>query len=196
MARPREPRHPGRPCKGPRHTFKCWGQLHGAVLHRFVVAPRRTGAVAPSSRHLARALATTAFRGEPRTVVEIGAGSGAVTRELARLAAQRGATLVAVEVEGALARRIPGGSAVQADARLLPVRRADVVVSGIPFASLRREEGHAILREAARVAPRIVLFQYTTRRLDLIEAHFPRLQTVAKVRRNLPPALVVEARVA
>jgi phospholipid N-methyltransferase len=129
-------------------------------------------------------------------VVEIGAGSGAVTRELTRLATREGADLLAVELEGRLARRIPGGRAVQADARLLPVRRADVVVSGIPFASLRREEGAAILREAARVAPRIVLFQYTTRRLDLVEAHFPRLVSKAKVRRNLPPALVVEAQVA
>lgn len=162
------------------------------VLHRFLVAPRQTGAVAPSSRVLARKLADLAFKGDPRVVVEIGAGSGAITRELERRAAKSGAKLLAVELERSLARRL-GPSAVQAHAAWLPVERADVVVSGIPFASLGRQQGHAILREAARVAPRLVLFQYTTRRLDLIEDHFPHVRACERVRRNIPPAWAIEA---
>jgi phospholipid N-methyltransferase len=173
-------------------AFKAPLAMRSSVFHRFLVAPRQTGAVAPSSRALARKLADLAFQGNPRVLVEIGAGSGAVTRELARRAAQTGARLVAVELERSLARRL-GPSAVQADAAHLPVRRADVVVSGIPFASLRSGHAEAILAEAARVAPRIVLFQYTRRRLDLIEHHFPRVRAQERVRWNIPPAFAIEA---
>ncbi|HEV8360163.1 MAG TPA: hypothetical protein VGR28_06885 [Candidatus Thermoplasmatota archaeon] len=163
------------------------------MLRRFLVAPRRTGAVAPSSRALARRLADLAFRGDPRVVVEIGAGAGAVTRELAARAEASGARLLAVELDARLARRIDHGLAARAHAAWLPVQRADVVVSGIPFASLPRAEADAILREAARVAPRIVLFQYTRRRLALVEEHFPRVRRRERVAWNLPPALAIEA---
>ena len=166
------------------------------MLPRIVVAPRRTGALAPSSRVLASRLADAAFRGDPRIVVEIGAGSGAVTRELERRAARTGARFVAVELDAALARRNGSARVVQADAAWLPVRRADVVVSGIPFASLPKAKAEAILHEAARVAPRIVLFQYTKRRFPLIGAHFPVASApLSRVRWNLPPALVLDARV-
>lgn len=172
------------------------GTVRGAVLQQFLRAPRQTGAVAPSSRALARKLADLAFAASPRRVVEIGAGSGAVTRELALRAEATGAQLLAVELDGRLARRVGAatGLAVQAHAAHLPVARADVVVSGIPFASLHREDAHAILREAARVAPRLVLFQYSRRRLPLIERHFPDVRVEERVSWNLPPAYAIEAR--
>lgn len=166
------------------------------MLHRFLVAPRRTGAVAPSSRALARTLADLAFAPAPRTVVEIGSGSGAVTRELAARAAKTGARFVAVERDASLARRserAARGRVARADAAWLPVSKADVIVSGVPFASLRRAEAEAILAEAARVAPRIVLFQYSSRRRALIERHFPLLRVEERVAWNLPPAYAVEA---
>ena len=164
------------------------------MLQQFLAAPRQTGAIAPSSRHLARALADCAFQDDPGVVVEIGAGTGAVTRELAARARRHGAHFVAVELEEKMARRVPGGRIVQAHAAWLPVRKADVVVSGIPFASLRRTEAKAILAEAARVAPQLVLFQYSTRRFDLIGEHFARVRPAARVRWNLPPAHVLDAR--
>jgi phospholipid N-methyltransferase len=163
------------------------------VLRRFLVAPRKTGAVAPSSRALARTLAELAFEQRPRTVVEIGAGSGAVTRELAQRAADTGARFLAVELERSLARKHRSGRIAQAHAGWLPVRRADVIVSGIPFASLRRAEADAILAEAARVAPRLVLFQYTRRRLGLIGAHYPVVEVRERVGWNIPPAFAIEA---
>lgn len=169
--------------------------MDGALLQQFLAAPRQTGTIAPSSRWLARALADAAFAEDPRVVVEVGAGTGAVTKELAKRAAATGADFVAVELDGKLARKVEGGRTVQAHAAWLPVRRADVVVSGIPFASLRRHHAEDILAECARTAPRLVLFQYSTRRFDLITGHFPALRAVRRVRWNLPPAFVLEARV-
>jgi phospholipid N-methyltransferase len=170
-------------------------RLRPRVLRQFLAAPRQTGAVAPSSEALAQALADLAFRGAPRLVVEIGAGSGAVTRELRRRAAETGSRVVAVEVGERLAGK-HRGYGVRAHAAWLPVRSADVIVSGIPFASLRAPDADAILAEAARVAPRLVLFQYTRRRLPMIQVHFPEAGAMVRVPWNFPPAIAMETRVA
>ena len=45
--------------------------------------PRRMGAIAPASRALARAIADEVQRDQPSVLIEVGAGTGAITRELA-----------------------------------------------------------------------------------------------------------------
>ena len=49
--------------------------------------PRRMGAVAPASRALARAIVSEVWRSQPGVVVEVGAGTGAITQELVTTAA-------------------------------------------------------------------------------------------------------------
>lgn len=57
-----------------------------ALLRRFLAAPDTTGAVASSSRSLAQAIvAPFAGRTAPAHVLELGAGTGAFTREIGRL---------------------------------------------------------------------------------------------------------------
>lgn len=59
-------------------------RLH--FLQRYLVSPRQVGALWPSSRWLARALAAPfAQRSRPAWVLEVGAGTGPVTRRLAAL---------------------------------------------------------------------------------------------------------------
>jgi len=72
------------------------------LLSHLIRAPALTGAVAPSSQFLARAMADAA-RGAGH-IVELGAGTGAVTRALARQ--HPDATLTLVELQPALARRL------------------------------------------------------------------------------------------
>lgn len=56
---------------------------HAAFLKQFLRRPQSVGAVAPSSRHLARALCAPyeAATG-PSRILEVGAGTGAITRHL------------------------------------------------------------------------------------------------------------------
>ncbi|MBI3154936.1 MAG: hypothetical protein HYZ20_05970 [Burkholderiales bacterium] len=72
------------------------------LLSHLLRSPSLTGAVAPSSQFLARAMADAA-RGAGR-IIELGAGTGAVTRALARQ--HPVATLTLVELQPALARRL------------------------------------------------------------------------------------------
>ena len=58
---------------------------HVEFLRRFLANPQQVGAVVPSSRRLAAALAEPlSRRARPSHVLEVGAGSGAITRHLVR----------------------------------------------------------------------------------------------------------------
>ena len=149
--------------------------LGEAILffRRFLRSPRTVGAIAPSSRFLARAMAATVeLRGEGR-VVEFGPGTGAFTGHLsARL--PHGGRYLGIERDpafvSALEARFPALSFSCASVEelldlagsrgLLPI---DAIVSGLPFASLPEKTTLPIL-EAAHSALRpegtFATFQY------------------------------------
>ncbi len=121
----------------------------------------------PSGQALARRLAAVVPRdaaGQRRpVVVELGAGTGAVTVELARRAGS-GSTLIAIEKDpemaGQLRSRDLGAEVVTADALTLPailtdhgIERADAIVSVLPFTLLphaRQRELVEVIRAALR----------------------------------------------
>ncbi len=100
-------------------------------LKSLVASPRLTGAVAPSGRALARAMATAVGSPAHGLVVELGPGTGPVTRSLleAGLPPER---LILVEYDAAFCRllkqRFAHAAIVQGDAYDLPLTLA-------PFAS-------------------------------------------------------------
>lgn len=79
-----------------------------AFVGRWLRHPRRTGAIIPSSRDLARVIAEGPERTDYTTVIELGAGTGIVTRALAeRFGPQR---VVALELSPGLARQARKGN--------------------------------------------------------------------------------------
>jgi phosphatidylethanolamine/phosphatidyl-N-methylethanolamine N-methyltransferase len=92
-------------------------------LKSLVASPRLTGAVAPSGRALARAMAAAAGSPERGLVVELGPGTGPVTRSLLE-AGLPPVRLVLVEYDaafcGLLKQRFAHVSVVQGDAYDLP----------------------------------------------------------------------------
>ncbi|MGH3978806.1 MAG: class I SAM-dependent methyltransferase [Pseudonocardiaceae bacterium] len=113
-------------------------------------SPREVGTLLPSGRALARRLATVVPRtrrdGRGPVIVEIGAGEGAVTAELAERVGS-GATLIAIERDPALADRLRArglrADVVTADALTLRqvlaergLDRADAIVSVLPWTLL------------------------------------------------------------
>src|SRR5581483_7709712 len=115
---------------------------------RWLQAPGRIGAVAPSSRHLGRAMARQVAVNGSDPVIELGGGTGSVTRALleAGIAPER---LVVVEKDERLYRllraRFPELRIVKGDARRrrrllapLGIGKAAAVVSSLPLISLPR----------------------------------------------------------
>ena len=167
------------------------------------VRPSTMGAVLPSSRHLAQAMARAAHGAQ--RLVELGAGTGAITQALCD--GHPGIPMLAVEMEpslaGHLARRFPQVTVHTAAAhevlRELPEGPpATVLVSSLPFRSLplrwRRRSSQAIetflLKDPAH---RLVQYTYQPRApFDLQHADRLQWRKLALVWRNAPPAWVWE----
>lgn len=130
-------------------------------------SPRKTGAVCPSGSALAEAMAKGVPAGTG-LVVELGAGTGAVTAALLRrgIAPER---IIAVEQSAALAnllrRRFPQITVLHGDAaalsQLLPAKRVDCIVSSIPLVSLPKPVCRAIVKEMKKVLQGGPLVQFT-----------------------------------
>lgn len=141
----------------PRHPLRGLINLLGLWLRR----PTSVGAVAPSSRKLAQAMAAQLDPGAPGLVIELGAGTGNITEALAA-ALPRADELLVVEKEPSLCRilreRFPTLRIVEGDARHLSeligqseAASVRAVVSSLPFVSLRAETCRAILVECFRL---------------------------------------------
>ncbi|NMO89282.1 class I SAM-dependent methyltransferase [Actinomycetospora sp. TBRC 11914] len=204
---------------GARRDRRDWSDsAHFAA--QFVRSPVATASVWPSSTALARAVADAALSGCSRPdplVVELGAGSGAFTTELARRLDRR-ARHLAVELNPALAHRLAERlddvEVVPAAAAELPTllalrglpgaRGVDVVVSGLGWSATRPGRDDSLLPViAAALAPDGVLVQFgytftrwaaPARALEVeLGELFDEVTTSPTVWRNLPPAIVHRA---
>jgi phosphatidylethanolamine/phosphatidyl-N-methylethanolamine N-methyltransferase len=175
----------------------------GLFLGCWLKAPHRIGALAPSSRFLARAMARQVDIRQARLVIELGGGTGSITRALlaAGLAPER---LVVVEREERLYRRLveqfPGlrvlrGDAAQLVALLRPlgVTSASTIVSSLPLLSMPKRLRHRIVEQSfALLGARGSLVQFTYGIASPLPARDFAVtgRVAARVWRNLPPAFV------
>lgn len=178
-------------------------------LKRWLRNPLSMGAVVPSGRLLAEAMARATLAemtGRDGHVIELGAGTGEVTKALLAAGIPAG-RLALVEREPELAaflrRHFPGPRIVEGDAARLPrlleqqgIGSAAAVVSSLPLLSLPAEIVTGIVHSVFEVLPRgaaLVQFTYgpsppvpkTLRaELRLVGARGRRIW------RNVPPAVV------
>ena len=185
------------------------------ILREFVRNPREVGAVRRSSRALGDTLANAVRWPAGGTVVEAGAGDGAVTESL--LAAKPdGVRFLAVELNPtcaeALRTRLPDVRVIVDDLVNLPaicdreeVGRPDVVVATLPWSLVPRDRqlrlSNAML---AALAPggQLLFYIYAQalpfwRRSPfarILESRFARVEQGTVIWKNLPPAVVVDCR--
>ncbi len=188
-----------------------WSE-HLLFLGKFLRSPRTVGAIAPSSRHLAREMVADLDFARPVRIVELGPGTGAFTREIVERLGSEGRYL-AIDIDEAFVARIRGRwpridcvcapaetlPALAADRQLAPV---DHIISGLPFASLPGATSQRILDAIAgtlRIGGTFTTFQYVHAyglppavafRRD-IRARLGTAPSSSLVVRNLPPAYVL-----
>lgn len=132
-------------------------------LRRWLAHPLRMGSVVPSSQALCRRLVRHGWPPAETVVLELGAGTGVVSRAFldAGLQPER---LVVVELDSILARHLrdslPGVTVIEGDARmladLLPARfrdRIGSVICGIPLVLLPLAEQKRFTCAMEAVAP-------------------------------------------
>lgn len=181
-----------------------WRFVRGFLRH-----PASVGSIVPSSPYLARAVAAH-VPADARSVAELGAGTGPITRALLRRVGQD-ATVLAFEIDPAfcatLRRNLPDPRlrVLEMPAQDVPriAREAgfdtglDAVVSGLPFANFPRALRHEIVAAAhAALKPGGVFAGYGYAPFALppvLRAVFGECRW-GYVWRNVPPAFVLSAR--
>jgi phospholipid N-methyltransferase len=183
---------------------------HLVFLGGLMRNPRCVGAIAPSSAQLARRVAQYVTPGS--RVIELGPGTGVVTRELLARTGRTG-TILAVDTDRTFVERLrlawPEVDCVCASAETLPLLAAergwadvDHIVSGLPFAVLPAATTRLIVDGVEKLLRRggtFTTFQYAhTFRLPpassfrrQVSAHLACEPTSQLVVRNVPPALVL-----
>ena len=179
------------------------GRLRMANLplffRRWLSDPLQMGSIVPSSRFLCRRIAELVVAGGDGLVVEIGAGTGVISRALieAGIAPER---LVLVEIVPEMAdhlrESLPGTTVLCADAfalpRHLPGGPIGSVICGIPLVMLPLERQRLFVEQVERIAPGLGFLLYTY----CITSPLPhRKLGLSAVReswtpRNFPPASV------
>jgi len=186
-----------------------------SFFRAFLKKPSEVGAIAPSSRSLARRMVAGMALDRARCVVEYGPGTGAFTREiLARIGPQT--TFFAIETNpdfvAILRKNFPGLDVVQASAEALPelaaargLDRVDYIVSGLPWTVLPWDLVQriiAVTHDTLRPGGLFNTVQYYTSYLlmprarkvqRLLRATFAQI-THHRTMWNLPPAFVYSCR--
>lgn len=190
--------------------------MHNAVANyvHFMCAAlvkfRQTGAIVPSQRFLTEKMIAPVPETYSGRIIELGAGSGALTLRLAAKCPE--ARILACEINPALARvnrhnldmaGINGRVQVIPDSaeHLLSemdrrgMGKADFVLSGIPLGNLRRDRVLAIIDAVNRAlvpGGMYIQFQYSLLDRKRIRTRFQSLRTVPALL-NFPPAVVYYA---
>lgn len=177
-----------------------------SFLKLWLRKPASLGAVLPSSKSLASAMAEQIDPSAPGVVIELGGGTGSITAALLDSGIAPG-NIVVLEREAALCRllrkRFPEVRVIRGDARDLPrlIERAEIsqvkaVVSGLPLLSMPLEVERAVIAAAFKVLPddgALVQFTYGPR-APVSRAIAHGLEIVGErahwVLDNLPPAAV------
>ncbi|MCK6477064.1 MAG: methyltransferase domain-containing protein [Phycisphaerales bacterium] len=186
-------------------------------LREFLIRPATVGAIAPSSRGLARRMVEGLSLEQATAVVEYGPGTGAFTEEVLRRLAP-GARFFAIERSPDMARdlrrRFPHLKLYEesaADVERLCLAEGihpgevDCVISGLPFAAFPTQLQEAIITATLRVLKpggRFVTFAYYVAHLKkagrefrrLLERSFDRVELSRGVMFNMPPAFVYRCR--
>ena len=169
-------------------------------LRAMLANPRRVGSICPSSSYLARSMAEHVPRDTFGLVVELGGGTGTVTRALLRRGINPERLVVierCVKMSAYLRRSFPGIRVLQGDAAhladLLGVdsNNVGVIVSSLPLRSLPRPTVNAIMAQVECVLkPQGLFIQYTYSSRASCKTLSHRFSTLASriIWRNLPPA--------
>ena len=167
-----------------------------------IARPKNIGAVAPSSRALARAIARQIDPNRPGPVLELGPGTGVVTTALLErgIAPER---LTVIEYDpdfaAAIAARFHGVHVIQGDAfdlkRTLGARHLEpfaAIVSGIPLLNFPVPRRQALMEALAdQMAPGAPLIQFSYgMHAPVVPPQGHSVYCAARVWANLPPARV------
>lgn len=165
--------------------------------------PRRVGSISPSGEALGAAIVKVVLGDKPGCVVELGAGTGAITRSLIGIRSQLDDLIVIEKSPGLvqlLASRYPALHIVSGCASLVgkiefPASRPLTIVSSLPLRSLPPEELSAIKKVIGALGEReagfrFIQYSYFGRVPFVSHISWLTWEKMHTVFANIPPATV------
>lgn len=174
-------------------------------LNKFLRAPKQIGSVTPSSMFLAKKMVEQVPWHTAEVVVELGAGTGAITKYM-DMARKKDTKMILFEKDAYLCGQLatqfpdwacyPDASKMQAALQREGVGQADSIVSGLPFfnfpQTLRDQLMHEIVA-SLKPGGRFIAFQYSQQMRKQLDVLFE-IEQVHFVPYNIPPAFVYVCR--
>ncbi len=166
---------------------------------------RDTGAILPSSRVLAKVMVRQIAEvvGREDTIIELGPGTGAITKRLLRHVLPRCRSFIAIEKNERFSQmlldRYPDMNIIHGDARNLdsyisPKEGKSIIVSSLPLTFMRTNDVITVASKCAKVLEMTggYMFQYTYRSQNPLRHAFcfPETLRLKRVYLNLPPATI------
>lgn len=170
-------------------------------LQGFLRSPREVGSIIPSSRFMVQKVVNHVAKDNPKTIIELGAGTGVFTRELNKRFGTNNSFTVFEKDEKMRTQLIyefPNLS-IHADALSLPetvndqnIGQVDCIVCGLPFTLFPKskteeifEKIHAVLKPQGS----FIMYQYSTHMKARLSSLFDEVSTEL-VLLNIPPTFV------
>lgn len=174
-------------------------------IQEFLKHPLQIGSIIPSSRFLERRIVAVAGIASANVVVELGPGTGGITRALLRAMPQHSKllsleinphfhTLVKTIEDERLIAHLGSAYELKEIISLYGLDAPDVVVSGIPFSTMNRSTGTQILKAVSSLlAPsgRFVAYQVSNRVATLCQPFLGSGQTKTEFL-NIPPMRIFQ----
>jgi phospholipid N-methyltransferase len=173
---------------------------------QYLLFPRKTGAVLPSSDYLAEKMVESVDFETARCIVEYGAGTGVFTDKILKYR-KRDTVILVFESNQAFYEMLKdkykresnlvilNDTAENIDHHLIAcgIPTIDYVISGLPFASLPKPVSNAILNKTSKwlkAEGAFITFQYSLLKKALFDQYFNHMD-VTREYRNVPPAYVL-----
>ena len=172
-------------------------------LMKFLRNPVRVGACLPSSKSLSKRIAKYVMSKKPEVLVELGAGSGIVTKALIE-AGMKPENIYALEIDPVLCdymrKNFPGLNVVEGDVKdikkMLPkelIGKMTVVLSGLPISIVPEALQNEVIHRSYDLLDKggeLVQYCYSQRSPVSAEKYDLVVEKVDKVLANIPPAAI------
>lgn len=165
---------------------------------KFILNPKNIGSVTPSSRFLANRMVAAAMWEQTDNIVEIGSGTGAITRAIANKL-KPGTKVILFEKDEEMGQRlqrdfpqfIRESNALKLVSQLKKhnIQEVDYIFSGLPFfnfSPVMRNQLIQQCKEALKPGGKLIAFQYSLQMKKLLSEHFE-IESISLVPLNIPP---------
>jgi phospholipid N-methyltransferase len=178
-------------------------------LLEYIKDIRRVGAVAPSSRYLARKMVESVDFDTAKVIIEYGPGTGVFTAEIIKRMGPQTKLLV-IETNPAFYKQLQAKYKTTENVEIIntsaenvgslhaerSLSAPDYIISGLPFAALPGDVSQAILKDTVKLLGKkgvFITFQYTLLKKGLLQTYFNDIN-VSRELRNIPPAYILRCR--